>query len=105
MSTGEGTNSTLQEILKIDRKIKRITSDSDYRKIKKNIDILKNRRFGNRSMTIPLPEDMEQNIQVRRHSDELRDIIKRYEAKETEYKERLNKLYKKRRKLKKKLFG
>ncbi|MFP3951694.1 MAG: hypothetical protein ACLFVP_06125 [Candidatus Bathyarchaeia archaeon] len=105
MRSGEQTNSVLKEILKIDRKIKSITSDSDYRQIKKNIDILKNRRFGNRSMTIPLPEDMTQSVEVRRHSDEIKNIIKRYEAKETEFKERLNKLYKKRRELKKKLFS
>jgi hypothetical protein len=104
MNSAGGKDSVLKEILQIERKIKSIKSNPTYRQIRRNIDILHNRRIGNRNLLVPLPEDMEKKVQVRIHSEALTDIIQRYEKGQVEFKEQLEKLLKRRRDLKRALF-
>jgi hypothetical protein len=98
-------NSILHEILGIERQIKRITRNPTYRKINKNLEILNDDRFGSRVIVVPSPENMERNVQVRIHSDEMREILEKYQSLRNEYKEKLTTLYTRRRELKRKLFG
>lgn len=98
-------NSILHEILSIERQIKRITRDPTYRKINKNLEMLNDDRFGSRVLIVPSPENMAQNIEVRIHSDEMRETLEKYQDLRNEYKEKLTKLYTRRRELKRKLFG
>jgi hypothetical protein len=104
MDSADGKNSVLKEILQIEREIKSIKSNPTYRQIRRNIEILNNRRIGNRDLLVPLPEDMEKKVQVRIHSDELADIIQRYEKRQEAFKDQLATLLERRRELKKELF-
>jgi hypothetical protein len=100
-----GKNSILSQILEIDREIKRITRDSTYRKITKTLDMLNNDRFGRRNIIIPSPDDLDSNIEIRKHSQELREVIEKYQIRRDAYKEKLTELHTRRRELKRKLFG
>jgi hypothetical protein len=105
MDHSSGKNTILLEILGIERQIKRITRNPTYRKISKNLEMLSDDRFGRRVVIIPSPDDMETNIEVRKHSDEMQEIVQKYQDLRNEYKEKLNTLYTRRRDLKRKLFG
>ena len=105
MAQGTEKNSILHEILSIERQIKKITRDPTYRKINKNLDMLNDDRFGNRVIIVPSPDNMSQNIEVRIHSDEMRETLQKYQDLRNEYKEKLTSLYTRRRELKRKLFG
>ena len=67
--------------------------------------MLSDDRYGNRVIIVPSPDNMTHNIEVRIHSDEMRETLQKYQDLRNEYKEKLTKLYTRRRELKRKLFG
>ncbi|MFB0558854.1 MAG: hypothetical protein ACETVY_07045 [Candidatus Bathyarchaeia archaeon] len=99
-----GKASILEEILKIDDEIRQIKKDSIYLKIKRNLRRLEN--VGSRSpvVTAPSPDNLDEKIEVRRRSKEMKEAIQRYRERRSEFDERINQLYSRRMQLEKRIF-
>lgn len=96
--------SILEEILEIEVEIKKISMNPTYRKIVHNLRQLNRMGFGNPVMRIPSPDNLNKNLQVRRHSKEMKEIMYRYEELQLEYRQKINDLHKRRKNLEKQLF-
>ena len=96
--------SILSKILRIDAEINNISSNKNYRKLKKNLKILEDSRSGSRKIVIGAPDNMERSIELRRNSEGMRNTITEYKALLYEYRIRLNQLHTERVLLEKQLF-
>lgn len=94
----------LQRIMQIEEEMKDINTDSDYRRIKKNLDILDASRTGSRNIRVRSPVDMSKTIIVRRHSADQDKVKDAYRVKLREYTSRLDELFKEKRGLERQLF-
>ena len=94
----------LQRIMQIEEEMKDINTDSDYRRIKKNLDILDASRTGSRNIRVRSPADMSKTIIVRRHSADQDKVKDAYRVKLQEYTSRLDELFKEKRGLERQLF-
>lgn len=95
----------LEEILKIEDEIKQIKTDTTYLKIRRNLRNLENVGFGNRIVTIQSPDDLEVDMKIPRRSKEMKDIIRRYRERRLKFEEKIQRLYGRRKRLEKRLFG
>jgi len=95
----------LKEILEVEAEIKQIRGDPTYMKIVQNLKRLNGMGFGNPVMTIPSPDDLSRNLEVRRHSKEMKEILYRYGERQLEYEKKIKNLRKRRKDLEKQLFG
>ena len=94
----------LSRIMEIEEEIKDIYIDADFRKIKRNIDILGASKTGSRSIRVRSPSDMTKVIEVRRHSEDSKNVMKAYQLKLYKYTSRINELSREKSGLKKQLF-
>ena len=94
----------LEEILKIEDEIKQLKMDTAYLKIRGNLKILEDSSFGNSPITTLSPDNLDIKIETRRHSEEIKGIIRRYREKQNEYEEKINGLYSRKRMLEKQIF-
>lgn len=94
----------LKEILEVEAEIKQIRRNPTYMKIVQNLKRLNGIGFGNLVMTIPSPDDLNRNLEVRRHSKEMNEIKYRYEEWQLEYEKKIKVLSKRRKDLEKQLF-
>ncbi|MCW4050129.1 MAG: hypothetical protein NWE89_10390 [Candidatus Bathyarchaeota archaeon] len=78
-------SSIMTEILQIERQIKTITENSRYRKLRNGLQVLELQRPGFGYVTIPDPNNLEQEIRVRRKSKETQNIITQYKKLIKEY--------------------
>ncbi len=97
--------STLIKIMEIDDEIKRIRSDSTYRRVRKNLRILKESRTGGRLIRIRSPDDIDSFIMVRRNSEEMKEVLSKYEAMVEKYDKRVRKLAREKAELENYLFA
>jgi len=97
--------SMLKEILEVEAEIKQIRGTPTYMKIVQNLKRLNRMSFGNPVMTIPSPDDLNRNLEVRKHSKEINEIMYRYEERLLEYEKKIKDLRKRRKNLEKQLFG
>lgn len=97
--------STLIKIMEIDDEIKRIKSDSTYRRVRRNLRILKESRTGGRLIRVRSPDDIESFIMVRRNSDEMKEVLSKYEDMVEEYDNRVRALAREKAELEKDLFA
>jgi len=95
----------LMEILEVEAEIKQIRGNPTYMKIVRNLKLLKGMGFGNPVMMISSPDDLNKNLEVRRHSKEMNEIMYRYEERLLEYEKKIKDLRKRRENLEKQLFG
>ena len=98
-------SSILEEILKIDYEINQLKTDTAYLKFRKNLKKLENTTFGKAFVTTPDPDNLKDEIKLRRRSKEIKDVILRYKDKCLEYEEKIDELYRRKLKLKDRLFG
>jgi len=96
--------SILEEILEVEAEINKIRMTPTYRKIVHNLRKLNRMGFGNPVMKIPSPDDLNKNLEVRRHSKEMKEIIYKYEELQLIYRNKIDGLYKHRKNLEKQLF-
>jgi len=78
--------------LKIEDEMKTMKRNPRFVKIKRNIDSLKTRRFGTRTVTVAAPENMETTLELRNNSQEMRDTISRYREMRIEFDDQLDEL-------------
>lgn len=96
--------SMLKEILEVEAEIEQIRRNPTYVKIAQNLKRFNGMGFDNPVMTIPSPDDLNRNLEVRRHSKEMKEIMYRYEEWQLEYENEINELRKRRKDLEKQLF-
>ena len=94
----------LNRIMQIEEELKDINTDTDYRRIKRNLDILDSSRTGSRNIRVGSPADMTKTIVVRKHSTDQEKVKDAYRVKLREYTSRLDELFKEKRGLEKRLF-
>jgi len=97
--------STLIKIIEIDDEIFRIKSDSTYRRVRRNLRILKETRTGGRLIRVRSPDDIDRFIEVRRNSEEMKEVMSKYEDMIEAYTQRVRNLVKEKAELEKVLFA
>jgi hypothetical protein len=105
MGSNNSKAAILEEILKIEDEIRRIKKDSTYLSIRRNLRNLESIGFGNPTLTIPSPDDLDVHMMVPRRSSEMKDIISRYRERRSEYEDRISRLFGRRKRLEEELFG
>lgn len=98
-------STVLEEILNLDKEIIQLRNDSTYRKIRKSIEKLENRSFGSRTVSIPAPDNLDEEIEVRKRSEEMSSIKQRYKDRLHEFEEKLDSLHRERKILVEQIFG
>jgi hypothetical protein len=98
-------STVLEEILNLDKEIIQLRNDSTYRKIRKSIEKLENRSFGSRTVSIPAPDNLDEEIEVRKRSEEMSSIKQRYQDRLHEFEEKLDSLHRERKILVEQIFG
>ena len=95
--------STIKKILEIDAEIKQIKSNPSYIKI---VNALKRveRKVGNAVMIIPSPDNLKKKLEIRRHSPEMKNVIRRYYERQYEYENKIKNLYDRKKNFEKKIF-
>jgi len=94
----------LEKILEIEAEIGQIRLDPSYMKIVRNFNLLKGMNLGNPVMTVASPDDLDIGLRVRRHSKEMKTILRRYGERRREYEEKIDKLHKRKKSLEERLF-
>jgi hypothetical protein len=72
--------------------------------MRNNLNILENNSYGSRHIRIGRPENLDRMIELRRYSKEMNDLIKGYKAGLEKYENRIEKLNREKKQLKKELF-
>lgn len=90
--------------MEIDDEIKKIKSDSTYRRVRRNLRILRE-RAGGRLIRVRSPENIDSFIMVRRNSEEMRKVLSKYEVMVEKYNKRVRNLAKEKAELEKNLFA
>lgn len=91
--------------MEIDDEINRIKSDSTYRRVKRNLRILRDARTGGRLIRVRSPDDTDRFIEVRRNSEEMKEVLSKYEDMVEKYTKRVRNLIKEKADLEKNLFA
>ena len=94
----------MEEVLEVEAEIKQIMRNPTYVKIVRNLKLLKRMGFGNPVRIIPSPDDFNKNVEVRRHSKEMKEIMRRYDERRLEYDKKIKDLLKRRKNLENQLF-
>jgi len=102
MSSTRRTN--LNRIMQIEQEIKKIRTDTKYRQILRNINIMNHLTTGSRNIDVASPDDMDRTITVRRRSKEAKDVVKSYKLNLQEFSSRLQTLRNEKATLEKQLF-
>jgi hypothetical protein len=102
MTSSRRTN--LNRIMQIEQEIKKIRTDTRYRQILRNINIMDHLTVGSRNIDVASPDDMDKTITVRRRSQEAKDVVKNYTLKLQKFSTRLQTLRNEKATLEKQLF-
>lgn len=97
--------STLIKIMEIDDEINKIKSDSTYRRVRRNLRMLKETRTGGRLIRVRSPDDIDRFIEVRRNSEEMKEVLSKYEDMSEAYTQLVRNLAKEKAELEKILFA
>jgi hypothetical protein len=95
---------SLNRIIEIEKEIKDISLNKEYRQILRNIEIIGTLTVGSRNIDIGSPDDMDRIITVRKHSEDADEIETSYQLKLQAFSSRIQKLKKEKDGLEKQLF-
>ena len=96
--------SNLYRIIQIEKEIKNINADKEYRQILRNMKIMDHLIVGSRNIDVGSPEDMDKIITVRRRSQEAKEVAESYELKLLKFSSRIQELKNEKADLEKQLF-
>jgi hypothetical protein len=94
----------LLQLLDIEKSISDIELNTTFRKMKRNLKNLESFSGGSRKVRIDSPEDMDETIEFRSNSDDMRITISKYKENLEKYINKLDNLYREKSDLKKQLF-
>jgi hypothetical protein len=96
--------STLLRILEIDNRIDEIKRSSDYRNVKKNLNVME-ATIGRRSqIRVRSLQDSSKVLELRRNSDQMKTVLSDYKDSLKEYTDEIERLTLEKRKLRRELF-
>jgi hypothetical protein len=95
--------SILKDILKIENEIKKIQHNSQFRILSRNLRQLKS-HYNRGYISVPSPDNFETTIKVRKDSQEMMELVTKYQEKYDEFSERLFELQEMRKILRNKIF-
>ncbi len=101
---GSSRRTNLNRIMQIEKEIRTINTDKEYRQILRNMKIMDDSSFGRRNVDVGSPDDMDRVITVRRRSEEAKDVIKSYKLRLKKFSSRINELRSEKASLEKQLF-
>ena len=90
--------------MQIEKEIKNINTDKEYRQILRNMKIMDHLTVGSRNIDIESPDDMDTIITVRRRSQEAKEVAESYELKLQKFSSRIQELKNEKAGLEKQLF-
>jgi uncharacterized coiled-coil DUF342 family protein len=96
-------SSILIDILQVEDKLRTLSQDNSYRKMKRIIQQFSQMRGS--LITVPSPENYDRQVTLRKNTDEFNNAFEQYEDRISVYDERFKKLSEERRSLEKQLFG
>jgi hypothetical protein len=97
-------NKILEDILELEAQMKVMNKNPAHKVIKRNLRYLEEKRFGSKEITVDSPDDLGVKLSMRRNSQEFKNTILRYRAKQTVFNEQMNVLTSRRKRLIKQLF-
>lgn len=95
----------LDEIMRIEGKIGSMRRDPTYLKIKHNLNHLEARRFGRVSVYVASPDDLEETLELKNRSPEMREATSRYKEMRNDFQIQMNDLYAEKMRLQEQLFA
>jgi uncharacterized protein YeeX (DUF496 family) len=90
--------------MEIEKKLHSLENDPKFREMQDNLKTLESNVIGSRHVRIGTPENLDQMVELRRNSEEMTDLIKRYKDGVEKYQTRIDQLSKEKRELQKELF-
>ncbi|MFC1803560.1 hypothetical protein ACFL0D_06280 [Thermoproteota archaeon] len=96
--------SRLMRIMEIEQRLHNIESDPRFREMQGNLKTLETNVVGSRHIRIGSPENLKKMIELRRHSEEMDNVIQRYKESLEKYENRKEKLFHEKNQLQKELF-
>lgn len=90
--------------MEIEKTLHRIENDPKYREMKENLKTLETNAIGSRHVRIGTPENLNSMVELRRNSQEMDDLIKRYKDSVDKYETKIDTLSKEKRQLQRELF-
>jgi len=94
----------LNRIIQIEEEIKDISTDAEYRRIMRNLDILDSSKTLSRNIRVRSPSDETKTIVVRRHSTDQEKVKDAYRVRLRVYTSRIDSLSEEKKGLTKRLF-
>ena len=91
-------------IMEIEKKLHSLENDPKFREMQNNLKTLESSVIGSRHVRIGTPENLDQIVELRRNSEEMDDLIKRYRDNVEKYQTRIDQLNKEKKQLQKELF-
>ncbi len=90
--------------MEIEKRLHSLENDPKYMELQQNLKSLESGTIGSRHVRIGTPENLSNMVELRRNSEEMADLIKRYRETLAKYQDRIDKLNNEKQKLEKGLF-
>ena len=90
--------------MEIEKRVHSLENDPKYREMLDNLKTLETNAIGSRHVRIGTPENLDNMIELRRNSQEMDDLIKRYKENVDKYQIRIDKLNREKKQLQRELF-
>ena len=90
--------------MEIEKRVHSLENDPTYREMLDNLKTLETNAIGSRHVRIGTPENLNNMIELRRNSQEMDDLIKRYKENVDKYQIRIDKLNREKKQLHRELF-
>jgi len=90
--------------MEIEKRVHSLENDPTFREMLDNLKTLETNAIGSRHVRIGTPENLNNMIELRRNSQEMDDLIKRYKENVDKYQIRIDKLNREKKQLQRELF-
>ena len=90
--------------MEIEKRLHSLENDPKFMELKENLKTLESGTIGSRHVRIGTPENLDNMVELRRNSEEMEDLIKRYRDSLTRYQSRIDQLNKEKKQLERELF-
>jgi hypothetical protein len=90
--------------MEIEKRLHGLENDPKYMELQKNLKTLESDNIGSRHVRIGTPENLDRMIELRRNSQEMEDLVKRYKETLSKYQNKIDKLTIEKQQLERELF-
>jgi hypothetical protein len=100
-----GRKGLLDEIMRIEYQLSSMKRDPTYLKIKRNLNHLEVRRFGRVNVYVASPDNLEETLEIKNRSPEMREATSRYKEMRDDFNIQIHDLYVEKMRLQEQLFA